>query len=193
MTDWREECQSLSDEVERLRAENEKLREYELDCYECAKWLAENEKPSECIQRNRHDAQQALNLLADTTTERDTLRAALEFYADPETYHAVGFWLDPPCGEFQDDFGDFDEHRHPGYERPMPGKRARQALEGSSDETRDEADPGTGEHGELLTIPRFLRRICDKCGEVDQNNCQYPEACWFDGASTADGGLETDG
>lgn len=54
------------------------------------------------------------------------LRAALMFYADPETYHAIDFWTDPPCGEFDDDFS--EAHGHPNYDRAMPGKRARIAL-----------------------------------------------------------------
>ena len=54
------------------------------------------------------------------------LEAALEFYADPDTYCAIGFFPDPPCGEFVDDFSDVDNE---DYRRPMPGKRARAALE----------------------------------------------------------------
>lgn len=48
---------------------------------------------------------------------------ALEFYADPETYLAIGFFPDPPCGEFMDDWSDTG----PEY-GARPGKRARQAL-----------------------------------------------------------------
>jgi hypothetical protein len=36
---------------------------------------------------------------------------ALQFYADPETYYAIGFFPDPPCGDFIEDF---DELRKPG-------------------------------------------------------------------------------
>jgi hypothetical protein len=57
---------------------------------------------------------------------------ALEFYANPENYHACGFWFDSPTGCWQGDFGeDFkeDELWDDGfYERPMPGVRARDAL-----------------------------------------------------------------
>jgi hypothetical protein len=53
---------------------------------------------------------------------------ALEFYADPEEYHAVAFMVERPAGGFADDFGSPREHRHPHYDRPMPGKRARKAL-----------------------------------------------------------------
>ena len=46
---------------------------------------------------------------------------ALAFYADPETYFAVGFFPDPPCGDFMEDFSE----THLGMK---PGKRAREAL-----------------------------------------------------------------
>lgn len=46
---------------------------------------------------------------------------ALSFYADPETYFAIGFFPDQPCGAFIDDFEEID-----GVERP--GKQARAAL-----------------------------------------------------------------
>ena len=36
---------------------------------------------------------------------------ALTFYADPDTYFAIGFFPDPPCGEF---INDFDEEKKPG-------------------------------------------------------------------------------
>ena len=53
---------------------------------------------------------------------------ALNFYADPETWHAVMLWGDRPCGEIADDYS--EDHGHPDYDRPMPGARARQALRG---------------------------------------------------------------
>jgi hypothetical protein len=57
----------------------------------------------------------------------DRLVAALAFYASPDTYFAIGFFPDPPCGEFMDDFS---EHGYEDYppEDVRPGKRARQAL-----------------------------------------------------------------
>jgi len=54
------------------------------------------------------------------------LREALEFYADPETYHGSVTLFDPPGGGWESDFS--DDHGHPDYQRPMPGKRARKAL-----------------------------------------------------------------
>lgn len=53
---------------------------------------------------------------------------ALEFYADPATYHALSIWADPPCGEFMDDFS--EDHGDKFYDREMPGKTARAALRG---------------------------------------------------------------
>lgn len=46
---------------------------------------------------------------------------ALAFYADPETYAAIGFYPDPPCGPFMKDF----DKTHMGKK---PGKLARQAM-----------------------------------------------------------------
>ncbi len=54
------------------------------------------------------------------------LTEALEFYADPDSYFGVGFLIDPPCGEFVDDFS--DDFKFNQYGRPMPGKCARAVL-----------------------------------------------------------------
>lgn len=48
---------------------------------------------------------------------------ALEFYGNPDTYFAIVFFPDPPCGEFMDDFA--RDHANEDYRHPMPGKRAR--------------------------------------------------------------------
>lgn len=69
---------------------------------------------------------QAATLLRSLSEERDALREALSFYADPGTYHACTFLFDSPTGGFDEDF-DLD-HGDPEYDRPMPGKVARQAL-----------------------------------------------------------------
>jgi hypothetical protein len=62
--------------------------------------------------------------------QHDALVAALEalvFYADPETYYAIGFFPDPPCGEFMEDFSDdHGDEAPPGF---RPGKRARKAVD----------------------------------------------------------------
>lgn len=59
--------------------------------------------------------------------ENARLRVALEFYADPDTYAAIVFWPDRPCGDFMNDFDEEFEDTF-GYDRPMPGKTARAAL-----------------------------------------------------------------
>jgi hypothetical protein len=56
----------------------------------------------------------------------EKVREALEFYGDPETYHACTFLFDAPTGGFDADFE--EAHGHPDYDRPMPGKLAREAL-----------------------------------------------------------------
>ena len=64
---------------------------------------------------------------------------ALKFYADPDTYFAIAFMGDRPCGEFADDLSEDDWTRECDFDRPMPGKRARKALaalgEGGAHET----------------------------------------------------------
>lgn len=46
---------------------------------------------------------------------------AVEFYADPDTYFAIGIFPDPPCGDFIEDFSETEL----GYK---PGRMAREAL-----------------------------------------------------------------
>jgi hypothetical protein len=47
---------------------------------------------------------------------------ALAFYADPDTWFAVGLFPDPPNGPIMDDFSEWDG-------RQRPGDRARTALQ----------------------------------------------------------------
>jgi hypothetical protein len=70
---------------------------------------------------------------------------ALGFYANPESYHAISFLADPPCGAFMDDFS--EDHGHPNYERPMPGNRARRALTALGAWEREQGEQG-GQGGE---------------------------------------------
>jgi hypothetical protein len=60
--------------------------------------------------------------------EKDVLALgeALAFYADPDTYFAVAFAFDLPCGGFVADFS--EDEKTVEYNRPMPGKSAREAL-----------------------------------------------------------------
>jgi hypothetical protein len=66
------------------------------------------------------------------------LREALGFYADPDTYFAIAFAFDNPCGDFADDF---TEDHGGDYDRPMPGKRARAALSGVQPDDYEMVDP----------------------------------------------------
>lgn len=68
----------------------------------------------------------ALISLVHAAADRDRLIEALEFYADPETYHGVTMLCDPPGGGWAEDFG--DSHHHPRYSRAMPGAKAREVL-----------------------------------------------------------------
>ena len=54
--------------------------------------------------------------------DRAQLWMALAMYADPESYFAISFLFDRPCGAFGDDFS---EDHGGDFERPMPGKLAR--------------------------------------------------------------------
>jgi hypothetical protein len=69
----------------------------------------------------------SLNRIANALRRLATAEAALSLYADPDSYFAIAIWSDPPCGWFADDFGPDDEF--PDYERPMPGKAAREYFE----------------------------------------------------------------
>lgn len=73
----------------------------------------------------RFDYDGLLEVNQTLSAENARLREALEFYADPGSYHACSFIFDPPTGGFDDDF----DEGHEGYERPMPGKCARAALQ----------------------------------------------------------------
>jgi len=52
---------------------------------------------------------------------------ALFEYADPDTYAAISYLADHPCGAFVDDF-DENHDMMWFYQRPMPGATARKAL-----------------------------------------------------------------
>lgn len=62
--------------------------------------------------------------LSRAEQERDEARGALAFYADPDTYFAIGFVCDPPCGGFAEDVD----------KTGKPGARARAALAGGTGE-----------------------------------------------------------
>jgi hypothetical protein len=50
-----------------------------------------------------------------------TLIDVLEFYANPDTYFAIGFMADRPAGDFTEDFSETELGL-------KPGKRAREIL-----------------------------------------------------------------
>lgn len=83
-------------------------------------------------QAARHDPPPSGEFLADDldriANEIERLREVVHFYADPQSYHAIAFFVDRPAGSFADDFSEDDETRAHGYNRPMPGKLAREAL-----------------------------------------------------------------
>jgi chromosome segregation ATPase len=54
------------------------------------------------------------------------LEEALEYYGNPDTYFAIAYFPDSPCGDFIEDFS--DDHGCDQYGRPMPGKLARKLL-----------------------------------------------------------------
>ena len=65
-------------------------------------------------------------------TEKEWINHLVEtllFYADPDSYFAISFATDPPCGDFANDF-EYSER----YRREMPGKRARKVLLEFADE-----------------------------------------------------------
>jgi len=64
------------------------------------------------------DAALVHTIVAD---QQGLLIHAVQFYADPESYVAIGFFPDRPCGEFIEDFEDTELGL-------KPGKRAREAL-----------------------------------------------------------------
>ncbi len=56
----------------------------------------------------------------------EALEEALTFYADPETYFAIAFLADPPCGDFMADFSQTELGK-------KPGARARATLDWDCD------------------------------------------------------------
>lgn len=75
--------------------------------------------------------------IAGLRADKAELLAGLEFYADPENYHAIAFFSDPPHGEFMNDFSETDWS---DYDRPMPGKRARELILEHQPEHKEETE-----------------------------------------------------
>lgn len=74
---------------------------------------------------------------------------ALYFYANPETYHAISFLADHPCGGF---IKDFSIEEGSIYDRPIPGATARRLIE----ELVDEGDTD-------MTIADLIKEVYDEC------------------------------
>jgi hypothetical protein len=98
---------------------------WEALCEQCAA-TKDKSQVKALVMVRREDVAAVFSGVAQAETE--PLREALEFYADPETYHAIAILGDRPCGEFADDMSVDFWTKNCGYDRPMPGKRAREAL-----------------------------------------------------------------
>ncbi len=77
--------------------------------------------------RDRHFGT-AIDCIGELEQRLAVMREALEFYADPDTYHATSLFCDPPCGDIR---FDYSEDHGGDYERPMLGKKAREAIKQS--------------------------------------------------------------
>ena len=84
-------------------------------------WELVRKEPDWAVSRIRASEKAEADLTASQAREVG-LREALEFYADPDTYFAIGFFPDSPCGEFINDFDEVE----PDYFKP--GVKARAAL-----------------------------------------------------------------
>lgn len=61
-------------------------------------------------------------VVGDLTRIERMMWDVLQFYGDWESYFAIGFLPDPPCGEFVTDFSEVGQYGQ------RPGKRAREVL-----------------------------------------------------------------
>ena len=74
-----------------------------------------------------------VRIIADRTRDKKRIAELVEtlgFYANPGTYFAIGFFPDPPCGDFAADTSE----THLGMK---PGKRARALLLELAQEVQD--------------------------------------------------------
>ena len=101
------------------------------------------------------------------------LEGVLEFYADPETYFAIGFFPDHPCGEFDEDFEELSgELGHPdGTSWFKPGKRARQAISGDGSRIMDVVKAARlvaeGRATEVGTTPLRMNNLREALDRLD--------------------------
>ena len=129
------EIEDLTAELDRLRGENERLQILNQqiigqrdECLRrtCRRPRSERDEYHAMVKRFGVKLEEASKAKADAERERDRAREALGFYADPTVYHGCAFLFDRPNGGFDSDFEEVSECY--GYDRPMPGKRARAAL-----------------------------------------------------------------
>ena len=87
--------------------------------------LTKDETETIQLERDLQKSKDEATVYAQSTlrykNERAELVEALTFYADPETYFAIAFMADPPCGPFVDDLDETELG-------DKPGKRARYVL-----------------------------------------------------------------
>lgn len=119
------------------------------------------------------ECRNALDLIDAQDTEIAGLRSALEFYADPETYFAVAFLFDPPCGGFESDFSEVD---HPHFDL-WPGKLARAALRGEHELVAEDIE--TPESWKMLAL-EFMRQasILENDSHFDDHLIEFRNDGW---------------
>ena len=121
-------------------------------CLECAieqvesKFSTENTEipkrpPGYDAALKQNGAGENISQQTNVSTMKELIEA-LEFYANPDTYFAIGFFPDPPCGDF---INDFDE-------TGKPGVLARKVLSNFSQKDVEANDSAS--------IPKLL---CDNC------------------------------
>lgn len=97
---------------------------------ECAMWTDRCARLSTLVERlETTDSEIETALRAELTESKESIERmveALSFYANVGIYHGCGFKFDRPTGGFDEDFS--EDHGDPFYDRPMPGKLAREAL-----------------------------------------------------------------
>lgn len=109
-----ETIRRLTTENNSLKAEVERLKT----------WIEENPNNTLVrIQKVTIDTQ-AIRL-ENLESQLQKAIEGLEFYADPDTYFAIAFIPDSPCGDFNSDFEIMDEN---GIEVDRAGKKARRTL-----------------------------------------------------------------
>lgn len=89
--------------------------------------LEEFKMSNHCSHRSPDNIEESLYYCSeenkDLKNKIEDLVETIRFYADPESYFAIGFFPDSPCGEFINDFEEINKNL--GYK---PGKKAREIL-----------------------------------------------------------------